>query len=104
MPLAALGVTALLAGLDWGAWDWATNTGHDTVGLIAGLLMVPAVVAFVGVLAITLVGLVRIGAHRAAVWRRERAEQVAQRTPPSPPRGEVSASSPATTPRGRIAI
>ena len=38
MPLGPLGVTAVLAALDWGAWDWATNNNQTTVGLIAGLL------------------------------------------------------------------
>jgi hypothetical protein len=35
MPLGPLGVTAVLAALDWGAWDWATNSNHTTVVLIA---------------------------------------------------------------------
>ena len=103
MPLAALGVTAFLAALDWGAWDWATTTGHDTVGLIAGLLMVPAVVALAGVLLLTVAGLARIGGARAQTWRRARAARAAQRRPPSPPRGAATPSSPAKAPRGRVA-
>ncbi|MGA2470721.1 MAG: hypothetical protein ABSG64_08530 [Solirubrobacteraceae bacterium] len=104
MPLVALGVTALLAGLDWVAWDWATTTGHDTVGLIAGLLMVPIVVAFAGVLAVALAGLARVGARRAAGWHREHAEQIDQRRAPSPPRGDESPSSTVNESRGRIAV
>ena len=46
----ATGVTAsvafLEAALDWGAWDWATNSNQTTAGLIAGLLMAPIAIAF----------------------------------------------------------
>jgi hypothetical protein len=66
MPLGPLGVTALLATLDWGAWDWATNSNQSTVGLIAGLLMAPIAVAFAWSLARVLVALVRIGLQRAS--------------------------------------
>jgi len=45
MPLRPLGVTAVLSGLDLGAWEWATGTDHPTVGLIAGLLMAPIALA-----------------------------------------------------------
>lgn len=45
MPLRPLGATAVLAGLDLGAWEWATGTDHPTVGLIAGLLMAPIALA-----------------------------------------------------------
>jgi hypothetical protein len=34
-----------LAGLDLGAWEWATGTDHPTVGLVAGLLMAPLALA-----------------------------------------------------------
>jgi hypothetical protein len=64
MPLGPLGVTALLAALDWGAWDWATNSNQTTVGLIAGLLMAPIAVAFTWSLARVLVALVRRGLAR----------------------------------------
>ena len=64
MPLGPLGVTALLAALDWGAWDWATNSNQTTVGLIAGLLMAPIAVAFTWSLARVLVALVRRGLSR----------------------------------------
>ncbi|MGD1050825.1 MAG: hypothetical protein ABR947_07100 [Solirubrobacteraceae bacterium] len=72
MPLGPLGVTALLAALDWGAWDWATNSNHTTVGLIAGLLMAPIAVAFAWsllrvLIALTRAGLQRLGAERRAV-------------------------------------
>jgi hypothetical protein len=66
MPLGPLGVTALLAALDWGAWDWATNSNESTIGLIAGLLMAPIAVAFAWSLVRVLIGLVRLGIHRAA--------------------------------------
>ena len=45
MPLRPLGATAVLAGLDLGAWEWATGTDHPTVGLVAGLLMAPIALA-----------------------------------------------------------
>jgi len=70
MPLGPLGVTALLAALDWGAWDWATNTNQTTVGLIAGLLMAPIAVAFAWSLARVLVALVRRGLGRLAAETR----------------------------------
>jgi hypothetical protein len=64
MPLGPLGVTAVLAALDWGAWDWATNNNQTTVGLIAGLLMAPIAVAFAWSLARVLVALARLGIAR----------------------------------------
>jgi hypothetical protein len=45
MPWRPLGVTAVLAGLDLGAWEWATGTDHPTIGLVAGLLMAPIALA-----------------------------------------------------------
>jgi TRAP-type C4-dicarboxylate transport system permease small subunit len=65
MPLGPLGVTALLAALDWGAWDWATSSNQSTVGLIAGLLMAPIAVAFAWSLMRVLIALLRLGLHRA---------------------------------------
>jgi hypothetical protein len=70
MPLGPLGVTALLAALDWGAWDWATNSNESTIGLIAGLLMAPIAVAFAWSLVRVLIALVRLGIHRAAAESR----------------------------------
>ena len=67
MPLGPLGVTALLAALDWGAWDWATNSNQSTIGLIAGLLMAPIAVAFAWSLVRVAIALVRLGLHRASV-------------------------------------
>jgi hypothetical protein len=61
MPLGPLGVTAGLAGLDLGAWEWATTANHQTLGLIAGLLMAPIAVAF----AWSLVRVVLVVAQRA---------------------------------------
>jgi TRAP-type C4-dicarboxylate transport system permease small subunit len=66
MPLGPLGVTAFLAALDWGAWDWATSSNQSTVGLIAALLMAPIAVAFAWSLVRVLLALVRIGLHRAS--------------------------------------
>ena len=104
MPLGALGVTALLTGLDWGAWEWAADTGHASVGLIAGVLMVPAAVAFAGFLLITLVALARLGARRTTRWARILPAAQAQRFSASKPRsGEASSQPPGATPSGRIA-
>jgi hypothetical protein len=69
MPLGPLGVTALLAALDWGAWDWATSHSHTTVSLIAGLLLAPIAVAFVWSLLRVLVALARIGVRRLGAER-----------------------------------
>ncbi|HEX4035136.1 MAG TPA: hypothetical protein VHX66_11895 [Solirubrobacteraceae bacterium] len=65
MPLGPLGVTAVLAALDWGAWDWAANSSHPTIGLIAGLLMAPIAVAFAWSLIRVLLALARIALVRA---------------------------------------
>jgi len=70
MPLGPLGVTAVLAALDWGAWDWATDSNHTTVGLIAGLLLAPIAVAFVWSLLRVLVALARAGLQRLGAERR----------------------------------
>ncbi len=67
MPLGPLGVTAVLAALDWGAWEWATTANHPTLGLIAGLLMAPIAVAFAWSLARVLVALVQMGFKRGAL-------------------------------------
>jgi TRAP-type C4-dicarboxylate transport system permease small subunit len=69
MPLGPLGATTFLAALDWGAWDWATNNNHTTVGLIAGLLLAPIAVAFVWSLLRVLVALARIGLRRLGAER-----------------------------------
>jgi TRAP-type C4-dicarboxylate transport system permease small subunit len=104
MPLGALGVTALLTGLDWGAWEWASDTGHSTVGLIAGIVMVPAAVAFAGFLLITLVALARLGARRTTTRARILPGAQAQRSSASASRGgEASSPAPGATPSGRIA-
>jgi hypothetical protein len=66
MPLGPLGVTALLAALDWGAWDWATTSNQTTVALIAGLLMAPVAVAFAWSLGRVLLALARLALARLA--------------------------------------
>jgi hypothetical protein len=104
MPLVALGVTALFTGLDWGAWDWASNTGHSTLGVIAAVLLVPAAVAFTGCVAITAIALARVGAEHAAARRRGRADKTRRGVPTSAlPLSELGSPSPAATPRDRIA-
>lgn len=65
MPLGPLGVTGLLAALDWGAWEWATANNQSTVGLVAGLLMAPIAVAFAWSLIRVLIALARAGLDRA---------------------------------------
>jgi hypothetical protein len=103
MPLVALGVTALLTGLDWGAWDWASNTGHSTVGLVAGVLMVPAAVAFAGCLVLTAVAIAGRAAARTTGRRRMQGPP-AQGPPTSGmQRNDVTGTSSAAAPSGRIA-
>ena len=77
MPLGPLGVTALLAALDWGAWDWATTSNQTTVALIAGLLMAPVAVAFAWSLGRVLLALARLGIARltAKAWLEGNAPQ-----------------------------
>jgi hypothetical protein len=83
MPLGPLGVTALLAALDWGAWDWATNSNRTTVGLIAGLLMAPIAVAFAWSLVRVLIALARLGLQRlTAASPVERARSSSPGAPP----------------------
>ena len=76
MPLGPLGVTAALAALDWGAWDWATNSNQTTVGLIAGLLMAPIAVAFAWSLARVVVAFARIAVQRLSAESRLRRPDV----------------------------
>ena len=78
MPLGPLGVTALLAALDLGAWEWATSTNKATLGLIAGLLMAPIAIAFVWSLVRVLVALAQIGLRRAGAQARSLAPIDAQ--------------------------
>jgi TRAP-type C4-dicarboxylate transport system permease small subunit len=84
MPLGPLGVTGLLAALDWGAWEWAATNNHSTVGLIAGLLMAPIVVAFAWSLIRVLIALARIGVQRATAQARL-SSAPAQAQPHEPP-------------------
>jgi hypothetical protein len=85
MPLGPLGVTALLAALDWGAWDWAASNNHTTVGVIAGLLMAPIVVAFAWSLIRVLLAIARTAIRRAAaVETRAARPTIAARTPERP--------------------
>jgi TRAP-type C4-dicarboxylate transport system permease small subunit len=85
MPLGPLGVTALLAALDWGAWDWAASNNHTTVGVIAGLLMAPIVVAFAWSLIRVLLAIARTAIRRAgAVETHAASPTIAERTPERP--------------------
>ncbi len=74
MPLKAVGATALLTALCLGAWEWASSNGHPTIGMIAGIAMVPSGVALAGFLVLSGAGLARLAAERAAV-RRDRARE-----------------------------
>jgi hypothetical protein len=83
MPLGPLGVTAALAALDWGAWEWATNSNQTTVALIAGLLMAPIAVAFAWSLARVLLALARSAIARLAAQAQiERAPYIVASTEP----------------------
>ena len=84
MPLGPLGVTALLAALDWGAWDWATSTNHSTVGLIAGLLMAPIAVALAWSLIRVLLALARMALQRHSSRALALAEPFEQRAASRP--------------------
>jgi hypothetical protein len=83
MPLGPLGVTGLLAALDWGAWEWAAANNHSTVGLIAGLLMAPIAVAFAWSMIRVLIALARLVLQRAAAETRLAS---APSDPPAQPR------------------
>jgi hypothetical protein len=84
MPLGPLGVTAALAGLDWGAWSWATDSNHATVALVAGLVMAPIAVALTWSLARVLIAVARMAVRRLGnPGRGSRAVAFA-----APPRGE----------------
>jgi hypothetical protein len=69
MPLRAVGVTALLTVLCWGAWDWASSTGHATIGMVAGVLLVPFALALIGCLALAVAGLARVRSRVASTQR-----------------------------------
>jgi TRAP-type C4-dicarboxylate transport system permease small subunit len=84
MPLGPLGVTALLAALDWGAWDWAASNNHTTVGVIAGLLMAPIVVAFAWSLIRVLLVIARTAIRRATAVETRAAPAMGARTPQRP--------------------
>jgi len=100
VPLRALGGTALVTVVDWGAYEWASNTGHGTIGMIAGIVLVPAGVALAGLLGATLFALVR-GAMRSAAARRQDRSDIARRGgPPATPQGDVGNI---VTRRGRVA-
>ena len=79
MPLKAVGATALLTAICLGAWEWASSNGHPTIGMVAGIAMVPSGVALAGFLVLSAIGLARIAAERAAA-RRERSRGSAGET------------------------
>jgi hypothetical protein len=62
--------------LCWGAWDWASSTGHSTIGIVAGILLVPFALALVGCLALSVLGLARMATAHAGA-RRARARALA---------------------------
>ena len=84
MPLGPLRVTGLLAALDWGAWEWAASTNHGTVGLIAGLLMAPIVVALAWSLIRVVIALVRVALQRATSETRLASAPLDSRPPERP--------------------
>jgi TRAP-type C4-dicarboxylate transport system permease small subunit len=99
MPLKALGGTALITVLDWAVWAWASSNGHDTVGLVAGVLLVPLALGLAGLAAMTVARLVRTAAERGAERRRATPAALTDAA-----KGTASDSPPATTtPRRRIA-
>ena len=98
MPLGPLGVTALLALLDWGAWEWAISTNHPTIGLIAGLFMAPIVVGFAWSFARVAVALAQMG--RPARDGRPEAEAAA-RSRRRHPRGPARRAAGPVRHRGR---
>jgi hypothetical protein len=77
MPLGPLAVTALLALLDWAAWEWAISTNHPTIGLIAGLFMAPIAVGFVWALGRVGIALAQLGLRRATTPRERPSRPVA---------------------------
>jgi TRAP-type C4-dicarboxylate transport system permease small subunit len=79
MPLGPLGVTGLLAALDWVAWEWAASNNHSTVGLIAGLLMAPIAVAFAWSLIRVLISLARMALQPAPLQTRPGGEPLEAR-------------------------
>jgi hypothetical protein len=85
MPLGPLGATALLVALDWGAWNWATNSDQSVVGLIAGLLMAPIAVAFTWSLVRVLIALARLGLQRVGPESAGRGESVLRSSGASAP-------------------
>jgi hypothetical protein len=84
--LGPLGATALLALLDWAAWEWAISMNHPTIGLIAGLFMAPIAVGFAWSLCRVAIALAQQSVRRATAPRelapRERAPR--ERVPPAP--------------------
>jgi hypothetical protein len=84
VPLRALGGTALVTVVAWGAYEWASSTGHGTIGMIAGILLVPAGLALAGLVAVTLTMFTRRALGSAAARRRaRRADSGPEDGPPS---------------------
>jgi hypothetical protein len=67
-----LGGTALVTAVAWGAYEWASGTGYGTIGMIAGIVLVPAGIALAGLLAVTLTVLARRGVRFLSARRRAR--------------------------------
>ncbi len=78
MPLRPLGATAVLAGLDLGAWEWATGTDHPTVGLVAGLLMAPIALALAWSIVRVLMSLAQLAMRRLTADSRGSARQASR--------------------------
>jgi hypothetical protein len=84
MPLRPLGATAVLAGLDLGAWEWATGTDHPTVGLIAGLLMAPIALALAWSIVRVFVSLAQLAMRRLTADTRSGSRQAPRTEAPVP--------------------
>src|SRR5579862_8692766 len=85
MPLRPLGVTAVLAGLDLGAWEWATSTDHPTVGLVAGLLMAPIALALAWSVVRMLASIAQVVVRRLAGSATQPRARTPSRAAQSPP-------------------
>jgi hypothetical protein len=60
---------AFVSGLTFGdylLWNWSLNSGHDVLALVSGLTLPPLALAFLGMLALTIMRMVGNSTRRSA--------------------------------------
>jgi len=104
-PLRPLAIVALLALGDYLLWNWSVSGNHDALALVAGVTLIPLLIALVWLTVLAVAHLFALAARRshagapasragAGAWPgRTRADSGTRLDPPSPQEAARSATS-----------